>query len=476
MPLSNPILQGQGNSQFTNSVATDAAFTPPADSLLLAIVQVSGAANPTSITGHGAWSTTPIATVDDFYGERFSVFSLQVGSSPSSDSITVTYGASYNAMSMVVIAYTGYNTGTPIVQSATLQGEINPGPTHGFTVNLAAFGSANNRPLLALGTPAGATFTEDSAGSWTELTEYIPGQSRNIAAQYHGSSADNTCASTANGGQYTPFSAIALEIADAGPGASTFTGNPINLSLNGSLANSYAQGTVTGSPVTYTGNPFSITFNGNINNAYAQGDFRRYVDPGAGSFPLGLNGSLAIGFVQGAHTSSAQTFTGNPISLSLNGSLANSYVQGAHTSSAQTFTGNPISLSLNGSLANSYAQGNHLTGAVVFTGNPISLSLNGSLANSYAQGNHVVYVVPITSDIQDLILIKTGGPTLHDGLLAHYKSNGATSDCLCDAEREFLIVNGASLACNVDMWNEYLSGLGYVGDIHDKFLSYWANQ
>ena len=418
MPLSNPILQGQGNSQFTNSVATDAAFTPPADSLLLAIVQVSGAANPTSITGHGAWSTTPIATVDDFYGERFSVFSLQVGSSPSSDSITVTYGASYNAMSMVVIAYTGYNTGTPIVQSATLQGEINPGPTHGFTVNLAAFGSANNRPLLALGTPAGATFTEDSAGSWTELTEYIPGQSRNIAAQYHGSSADNTCASTANGGQYTPFSAIALEIADAGPGASTFTGNPINLSLNGSLANSYAQGTVTGSPVTYTGNPFSITFNGNINNAYAQGDFRRYVDPGAGSFPLGLNGSLAIGFVQGAHTSSAQTFTGNPISL----------------------------------------------------------SLNGSLANSYAQGNHVVYVVPITSDIQDLILIKTGGPTLHDGLLAHYKSNGATSDCLCDAEREFLIVNGASLACNVDMWNEYLSGLGYVGDIHDKFLSYWANQ
>ena len=49
------------------------------------------------------------------------------------------------------------------------------------------------------------------------------------------------------------------------------------------------------------------------------------------------------------------------------------------------------------------------------------------------------------------------GTQINDGLLAYYKSGGATSDNLDDAEYEFLI------------------GIGYNGTLNDMKYSFWLD-
>lgn len=53
--------------------------------------------------------------------------------------------------------------------------------------------------------------------------------------------------------------------------------------------------------------------------------------------------------------------------------------------------------------------------------------------------------------LNDAILAKTGGPTVADGLLAYYRANGATSLQKNDAEREFLLANGAGFTEGTEM-------------------------
>lgn len=77
-------------------------------------------------------------------------------------------------------------------------------------------------------------------------------------------------------------------------------------------------------------------------------------------------------------------------------------------------------------------------------------------------------------NINDAILATTGGPTVNEGLLAYYQANGATSPQLNDAEREFLLVQGAAPAQINDMWFEMLRGLGLTGALSDMQLEFWA--
>lgn len=67
--------------------------------------------------------------------------------------------------------------------------------------------------------------------------------------------------------------------------------------------------------------------------------------------------------------------------------------------------------------------------------------------------------------LNDAILAKTGGPTVQQGMLAYYLANGATSLQLNDAEREYLLANGAGFTegaelvtdpgfSNTVYWNE----------------------
>lgn len=59
-------------------------------------------------------------------------------------------------------------------------------------------------------------------------------------------------------------------------------------------------------------------------------------------------------------------------------------------------------------------------------------------------------------------------------MLDYYQTNGATSDCLQDAEREFLISQGVAVASSQDMWYELLGALGYSGSLDDMLSDFWC--
>lgn len=78
----------------------------------------------------------------------------------------------------------------------------------------------------------------------------------------------------------------------------------------------------------------------------------------------------------------------------------------------------------------------------------------------------------------DCIQAVTGNVHIQTGLLAYYKANGAVSDDLQDAEREFLIAQGATPGQhNQDMWVEYLTsivGSPATTDLQDLWNWYWC--
>lgn len=63
------------------------------------------------------------------------------------------------------------------------------------------------------------------------------------------------------------------------------------------------------------------------------------------------------------------------------------------------------------------------------------------------------------------------GTQLNDGLLAHYKANGATADDLNGAESQFLITAGATPAHLSDMWHELLG----PGHLNDLLTTFWLS-
>ena len=59
-------------------------------------------------------------------------------------------------------------------------------------------------------------------------------------------------------------------------------------------------------------------------------------------------------------------------------------------------------------------------------------------------------------------------------LLEYYQDNGATSNDLQDAEREFLVAQDLGPGTNQDMWYLLLEALGYSGTLSDMLLEFWC--
>lgn len=76
--------------------------------------------------------------------------------------------------------------------------------------------------------------------------------------------------------------------------------------------------------------------------------------------------------------------------------------------------------------------------------------------------------------INDCIYNAVGGP-VNDFLLAYYQANGATSDDMMTAAKEFLAAQGAADGALMDMWREFLTGKGYTGALADQLYQFWCN-
>jgi hypothetical protein len=76
--------------------------------------------------------------------------------------------------------------------------------------------------------------------------------------------------------------------------------------------------------------------------------------------------------------------------------------------------------------------------------------------------------------LNDAILAATGGPTINDGLRAHYLAGGATGGDLNDLERQYLLANGATGGALEDLWLQALTAAGYTtGSLNDRLLAFW---
>lgn len=76
--------------------------------------------------------------------------------------------------------------------------------------------------------------------------------------------------------------------------------------------------------------------------------------------------------------------------------------------------------------------------------------------------------------INDCILAAIGPGQINDRLLLYYQANGATSDDINDAEREFLVAQGADIGNVNDMWFQFLRSIGYIGALTDMLYRFWC--
>lgn len=76
--------------------------------------------------------------------------------------------------------------------------------------------------------------------------------------------------------------------------------------------------------------------------------------------------------------------------------------------------------------------------------------------------------------INDCIHTALGPGHINDLLVDCYQTNGATSDDRNDAEREFLVVQGAAAASLEDMWMEFYDAQLITGALADRHYTFWC--
>ena len=81
--------------------------------------------------------------------------------------------------------------------------------------------------------------------------------------------------------------------------------------------------------------------------------------------------------------------------------------------------------------------------------------------------------LPPASQLNDAILIATGGPTINDGLANFFGKTA--SESLNDAERRWLIDNGVTPGPLNQMWYELTGNFGYQGALNERLLQFWQS-
>lgn len=165
---------GYGTGSFTT-----ASFTPPANSLLVAVVHVFGQDVATHMSGDltitdsagRTWTSRALASDPQSYSTLLGVFTAPAGASPGLNTITVDCGSNNVFMYRVnVVAYTNYNVADPIgaVLAYTTPSRDLDGP---ITITLPSAPSATSYVLAALlndGLNTNASAITGGTG-WTEL-------------------------------------------------------------------------------------------------------------------------------------------------------------------------------------------------------------------------------------------------------------------------------------------------------------------
>ena len=210
MAVSTPTSLKTYNTTRTASADTTSSFTPSANALLVSVFQgvTTGTCTITDSTGL-TW--TNINTTTYNASNRYTVAYTQVGASPSSMTVTATWGASFTGyVTGGVFQVTGHNTTTPLVAAGTKTGS---GTSATFsTATVPALSSSGNlQVLVACSRGPGA----NPEASWTSVLGQAGVNCMTFAA-YIGTPGDTSPTATDSGATSRAYAALAFEIADGG--------------------------------------------------------------------------------------------------------------------------------------------------------------------------------------------------------------------------------------------------------------------
>lgn len=207
-----------GTDTSGGTTSTTASITPTANNLVLLAVtsRTNITANPNAPTVTGAGITwTQIATIlyDSTSASRKLLTVYQaLGPSPVSAPIVMSFALQAQTdVNWSVDQFSGINTTTPIVQSATNKDESNTSNT--LTVTLAAFGSPSNAAYGAI-VADNINGLTSIGGTFTQLSNPVSAN-LDMVAEYKATSSTTVTATFATTAM---LGGVAIEIAQAGGG------------------------------------------------------------------------------------------------------------------------------------------------------------------------------------------------------------------------------------------------------------------
>lgn len=195
----------------TASSDTTSSFTPTANALLVAMFH--GLTTQTcTITDSTGLTWTVINTATFNSSNRYTVAWAQAPASPSSMTVTATWGASFTGyVAGSVVQVTGHNTTTPLVAAGTKTGS---GTSSTFSTSaVPAMASVGNVQFLCCFT-RGSSITPEAG--WTELVDLNTGVNSELWCGYIGTPGDTSPTATDTGSTSRVYSALAFEVADGG--------------------------------------------------------------------------------------------------------------------------------------------------------------------------------------------------------------------------------------------------------------------
>ena len=189
MALAITSLAAAGDGTDLSTYVT-ASISPGANRWLVADVQNSQAGGPQTPTISGlslTWTQEATATTAA-NARRLTRFYAWTGASPGSGALTFDFAAvTQNSCVWSVYEMTGVDTGDPFVQSAS---DAPGGNGTSTTVTLAAFGSTDNRPLIAA--THSANEVSDPEAGYTEIADVSGAAFSALATAYHSGATDTT--------------------------------------------------------------------------------------------------------------------------------------------------------------------------------------------------------------------------------------------------------------------------------------------
>jgi|SRR6185369_11031476 hypothetical protein len=204
-----------------SDTVTSGSFTPSADSLLVALVtfQNGGGAGASTcaMTGTGglSWTSRANAATTFAFEVRAQIFTAPVGSSPSAQTVTATVtGGSADNVTLVLVEFTGYDTGTPT--GVTLAANTNA-RSGAYTPSLSGT-SATDSYVIATGIVDGTATTDATVGaSWSSLYSVMVSGFAVTLAEHRSGALSTADWATFDSGFST--AAVAVEIKAAAGGA-----------------------------------------------------------------------------------------------------------------------------------------------------------------------------------------------------------------------------------------------------------------